>query len=255
MSLWIKLYNNFFTHRKTVRLRKIIGQDAYWVVPRLWTYAADSQPDGCFGDYDDEEIAGAIGYNGKAAALVRALCDTGFLDAKTRKIHNWMYYNGYHATYKERAKKGAQARWKKPPLGKTENTNERKGEKITSNASSIPSELAAQDKRPERWQIKKDLENLKSRISELEQMEKIPERTETIVKLKMQKRALQKQYDEFPAEGLPIPTKPKPVTRMSSPPRDEQNSFAKTPKAILKKFVDDTLREIDGVGASVPQLS
>jgi hypothetical protein len=112
MSLYIKVFTDFYTHRKTMRVKAVLGDDAYWVLPRLWAYAANNQPDGDFSGYSDGEIAGLIGYSKDATSMLQALLQAGFLDPD-RKIHDWAEHNGYHEAYAERARKAAAHRWQK----------------------------------------------------------------------------------------------------------------------------------------------
>ena len=114
MSLYVRVRTSFFSSRKTLRLRVLLGNDAYWIPVRLWAYAADNQADGNFAGYIPEELASALGYTGDANAMLEALLQAGFLD-EGLQIHDWDEHNGYHASYHERAKKAAAARWKTPP--------------------------------------------------------------------------------------------------------------------------------------------
>jgi hypothetical protein len=111
MSLHVRLFTNFWTHRKTMRLRAIIGDAALWVPPRIWCYAAEHQPDGDFSDYLPGEVALLIGYSGDAQALLEALQQSAFMDGM--KLHGWKEHNEYHAVYSKRASKAARARWDK----------------------------------------------------------------------------------------------------------------------------------------------
>lgn len=111
MSLYVRVLTNFYAHRKTLRLRAAIGDAAFWVPPRLWAYAAENQPDGCFKDFTNDEIAMLIGYSGNAQALLEALLKSGFMDAKPLRIHDWDEHNSYHNTFSIRAKKAADVRW------------------------------------------------------------------------------------------------------------------------------------------------
>jgi hypothetical protein len=116
--LYVKLFTGFFAHRKTLRLRAALGDDAFWVPPRLWAYAAEQQPDGVFEDYSAEEIASLIGYTSPtrdASSMLQALLKHGFMDAKPLRIHNWAEHSRYHQTFADRAKKAAAARWSKSP--------------------------------------------------------------------------------------------------------------------------------------------
>ncbi len=130
MSLYVRLQTSFFTHRKTARLRAKLGDDALWLVPRLWCYAAENQPDGDFSKYEPAELALLIGYNKDASRMLEALQQAEFLEGM--KIHGWDEHNGYHAVFSDRAKKAAKARW----AGNEKKGQERKG-KETSNASSM----------------------------------------------------------------------------------------------------------------------
>jgi hypothetical protein len=110
MSLYVRVDSSFWTHRKTLRLRTLIGESALWIPPRWWSYAANNQPDGDFGDYSDQELSMLLGYQGDAQALRQALLQAGFMD-KDGKIHDWLEYNGYHSSFADRARKAARARW------------------------------------------------------------------------------------------------------------------------------------------------
>jgi hypothetical protein len=113
MSLYNRVYTNFYTHRKTARLRVKLGNDALWLPPRFWAYAAENQPDGVFQDYDPNELAHLVGYTGDAQAMLQALLEAGFLDPDPLRIHEWDFYNQYHAAFSQRASKAASARWNK----------------------------------------------------------------------------------------------------------------------------------------------
>lgn len=102
----------FYTHRKTVRLRIKFGKDAYWIVPRLWAYAAENQPDGDMSKYSSEELAELIGCSSNASVMLQALKECGFID-ENGFIHDWDIHNGYHQRFSDRAKKAAAARWSK----------------------------------------------------------------------------------------------------------------------------------------------
>lgn len=136
MSLYVRVMNNFYTHRKTLRLRAALGDAAFWVPPRLWAYAAENQPDGCFKDYSAEELASLISYSSNASRMLEALLQAGFLDENPLRIHSWEEHNSYHSTFAARAKTAATARWSKSPTPPERTVQERKG-KETSIASSI----------------------------------------------------------------------------------------------------------------------
>ena len=137
MSLFVRVYTNFFSHRKTAKLRVLLGDDALWVPIKLWSYAAENQPDGDFSSYSPEEIAMLIGYTKNATSMLQALLDVGLMDSDPLRVHDWEEHNAYHQTYAVRAKKAAVARWKGNEKDKTR--KERKGKE----ASIATSMLAA----------------------------------------------------------------------------------------------------------------
>lgn len=154
MSHYIRLSTNYYTHRKTVRLKAKLGECAFWLMPRLWSYAAEHQPDGDFSDYTAAEIAEFVGYQGDAQAMLQAMLDACFFDATSMHLHSWEDHNGYHATFSARAKKAAEARWAKQPsptppskTGQDRKGIERKG-KETSIASSMLQASDAKEKAP-----------------------------------------------------------------------------------------------------------
>ena len=139
MSLYIRLSTNFFSHRKTQRLRAALkSSDAYWIPTRLWTYAAEHQPNGDFSGYTSEELAMLIGCDKYATSMLQALKDCGFVN-ENGTLHNWEKHNSYHTTYSERAKKAAKARWSKSPSPNppTEKTGKERIGKETSIATSM----------------------------------------------------------------------------------------------------------------------
>jgi hypothetical protein len=134
-NLYIQVKTGFYSHRKTARLRALIGDDAFWVVPRLWAYAAEHQPDGDLSSYDSMELANLIGCYKHATSMLQALKEVGYVDADG-KIHDWDEHNGYHAAYSARAKKAAEARWGKKSPTPPKDTDIDK-DKDTSIATSI----------------------------------------------------------------------------------------------------------------------
>jgi len=138
MSLYVRVFCNFYTHRKTMRLKAAIGDAAYWVPPRLWSYAADNQPDGDFSGYSATEMAMLIGYQGDADGMLQALTSSGFLNSDL-KIHDWAERNSYHQTFSDRAKRAADARWQKERT--KEKGEEKTGKDMKGKETSIASSM------------------------------------------------------------------------------------------------------------------
>lgn len=128
MSLYVRVNCNFYTHRKTAKLRALIGDDALWLPPRWWAYAAENQPDGIFKDYTAPEIATLLGYQKEPIKMLEALLQVGFADADPLRIHDWQDYNAYHLAYSARAKNAATVRWQRE-RSKEKETELRRAEK------------------------------------------------------------------------------------------------------------------------------
>jgi hypothetical protein len=71
--------------------------------------------DGNLSAYDAEDLAREIGYTGDAAAMLRALKDTGYIDS-AGMIVGWSELFGLAASRARSAKKAAAARWSRPPI-------------------------------------------------------------------------------------------------------------------------------------------
>lgn len=171
MSLFVRLDIGFWKHRKTMRLRSIIGESALWIPPRLWSYAAQNQPDGDFSAYLPTEIAMLVECSVEPQALLEALQASGFMDGM--KIHGWADHNGYHEKFAERAKKAAAARWEKRGKDKKgEGEDKRREEKrqalladTKSNACSILEHLNSVAGKGFR-SVETNLEFIQSRLGE-----------------------------------------------------------------------------------------
>lgn len=139
MSLFVRIDVGFWSHRKTLRLRALLGDAALWIPPRLWSYAAQNQPDGDFTAYLPAEIGFLLGYSGDSQAMLQALQQAGFMDGA--KIHGWADHNGFHEKFAARAKKAAKARWDKRGEGEEKTREEKRREdkrgEEASNAVSI----------------------------------------------------------------------------------------------------------------------
>lgn len=151
--LYIRLQTSFYSHRKTMRLWSKLGNDAFWLPPRLWAYCAENQPDGDLSQYQPEELSMLVAYKGDAQAMLVALKDCGFVTSDGH-IHDWSEHNGYHSKYSARAKKAADARWgKKEKNQKKEQSTDKergkwKGEQASvSIACSITPSLSTSEKR------------------------------------------------------------------------------------------------------------
>ena len=181
MSLYVRLQCNFYTHRKTRRLQSKLGNDAIWLPPRLWAFAAENEPDGTFADYTAEELAVSLGYTGDAKAMLQALLQAGFMDADPLRIHNWAEHNGYHKVFAERARNAAKARWQKESSKEKDKTRGDKRQAMLQASNQVqesdsqatappPVEALARGgalARQEDWKLTADLERIQAQIHKL----------------------------------------------------------------------------------------
>jgi hypothetical protein len=110
-NLYVRLHSSFWTHRKTLQLRRKLGDAAFWIPPRLWSFAAENAPNGDLSNYQAEDLAMLVQYSGDARSMLKALHEAGFLENGV--IRNWEERNSFHVTNHDRAKKAAEARWAK----------------------------------------------------------------------------------------------------------------------------------------------
>ena len=148
---YLNLDPDFFGHPKCIKLVSLLGERAEIYPMRLWCHAAKYHPkDGNFSGYSEKDLARIAGWDGEPSALLEPLTATGFLD-KTRTgylVHDWPDHEGHLEMLKERARKGAKARWgrlntrrpkemlkhspSKTPPGKERIGKERKGSIVVS---------------------------------------------------------------------------------------------------------------------------
>jgi hypothetical protein len=101
---FIPVQQSLITHRKTLRLARLLNFDRYAVVGRLvalWTWCLDNAPDGRLGvlgdDVDPDILAEVMGWSAEIEGRPDELMDTlilvGFLDVdegdQSLHIHDW----------------------------------------------------------------------------------------------------------------------------------------------------------------------
>lgn len=113
-SHFVKVELSFPRHRKTLRLRRLIGDDAgRWVPVSLWLYCIESAEDGDLSKLSARDLADVLDYHGDAKKLRDALIKAGFMDSKSR-VAGWEErYTRMFEFYRERAVKASNARWGK----------------------------------------------------------------------------------------------------------------------------------------------
>jgi hypothetical protein len=253
VSLNVRLNCNFYTHRKTAKLRAALGDAALWIPPRLWAYAAENQPDGEFGDYTAAELASLIGYTKDPNAMLQALLQAGFMDSKPLRIHDWGEYNGFHAVYAARAKHAAEARWAKERT--KEKVQERRGEEA-SIASSIghPSTTSAKstDGRhtsppSEMWKLRKDLKDARAQL-EAEKLRAKPDQG-VVEGLQAEIQGIRKAIAEYGRTNGKPPSQPvtdsEPVSAAQVVSAALERTGIKIPHAEFSKGCEEARKAID----------
>ena len=107
---YIQLDTGYYTHRKTWKLQALLGDAAKWVMPALWCYALQNQPDGDFSSWEGKELALAIGFNGDPSQLQQSLYASGYM-TESGQLHGWEERQSYVRGRKAKAEKAALARW------------------------------------------------------------------------------------------------------------------------------------------------
>ena len=94
---WIESHQSLRTHRKTMKLKRLLGIREHEVVGYLhilWWWALDNAPDGNLEGLDSKDLADVIGYRGDPEKLSSSLVAAGFMDAAPLSLHDWGDYAG-----------------------------------------------------------------------------------------------------------------------------------------------------------------
>lgn len=116
-TTWFKFPTSFFAEARTIKLRREIGEAAYWVPVRLWAFAASQDGSGNLSAYQPVELAEALHYQGDAEKLLKAL-KPDFLDRRGRVV-GWTELFALAASRKLSSQKAAAARWAPKPTSET----------------------------------------------------------------------------------------------------------------------------------------
>jgi len=105
-------------HRKTKRLKRILGADGCWSLVCLFMWVGEERWTGDLSGLSDIDLEEESDWEGEPGRFVATLIDVGFMDGDEfdRSIHDWEEHNPYAAgkgARIERGKRGADARWNK----------------------------------------------------------------------------------------------------------------------------------------------
>lgn len=133
---YINLDPAYFTNLKTIRLIARLGPGAEILPIKLWCHcAAHHAKDGALLNYDQAVLEALLGVK-----CVDALIEVGFLEKVENGYQccNWLEHQGHLAAFRERAERGAKARWNKARLLKRGGSNAKRDNKQCSKQSPIP---------------------------------------------------------------------------------------------------------------------
>jgi hypothetical protein len=117
---------NYFTHPKTTRLLRLLGEGAEAIPIRIWCYCGEHMPeDGVMRGFSVSEIELVGGWKGDPSKALKALKAVGFLD-KTEKdsgVHCWLQRQAPLRVMKRLSDQARKKRWEEigrgvPPRGK-----------------------------------------------------------------------------------------------------------------------------------------
>lgn len=96
---YIEAHQSLLTHRKTLRLGRLLGMDRFCVCGRLmalWCWALDNAPDGVVAVEDADILADVVGWAREPAELCNALVSAGFFELADGfyVLHDWYVYAG-----------------------------------------------------------------------------------------------------------------------------------------------------------------
>ena len=161
----VKIEQGTLTHRKTLRLKGLLGigvAQAVGHLTMLWVWAANSTKDGSLAGMTPTEIAEVSGWAGEPADFLAAMIDAGYIDEAPDgfRLHDWAENTGQiEAEARREAARERQRRFKERKRA------EKAAEAARAEASKVP---APQQKplvvapQPPRW----ELEDLTQAVAE-----------------------------------------------------------------------------------------
>lgn len=95
----VKIEQGTLTHRKTLRLKGLLGigvAQAVGHLTMLWVWAASSTKDGSLAGMTPTEIAEVSGWAGEPADFLAAMIDAGYIDEAPGgfRLHDWAENTG-----------------------------------------------------------------------------------------------------------------------------------------------------------------
>jgi hypothetical protein len=112
----VRIATSLRSHRKTKRLKRLLGKEGCWSLICLFLWAGAERWTGDLSGLTDADIEEEADWDGDPGALIAALVEVKFIAGPklSRRIHEWAEHNPYAATKGDRIEKGkaaANARW------------------------------------------------------------------------------------------------------------------------------------------------
>lgn len=128
MNSDFRISTTIFLHRKLIRLKRLTGPGAFEHLCRLWAEVARTEPSGRLEGWTVDDVEAAADWTGEAGAFCLAVVSVGWLDPLPDdtgfELHDWEEHQPWVVgapKRRERAKKGAAARWDREVEGGEEN--------------------------------------------------------------------------------------------------------------------------------------
>lgn len=111
---WIESHSTLRTHKKLKNLcekLRINRREGIGLLQCLWWWTITNREDGDLSGLFDHDIAMACDWQKDSKALLKTLHESGFIDRKTNRLHDWLDYAGpylvkkYASHKKEKLKK------------------------------------------------------------------------------------------------------------------------------------------------------
>ena len=105
MNTDIRLSVDFWSHPKTIKLKRKLGLEGPVSLQILWSWAAKNRPEGDLSDMDDEDIEIAADWDGEEGKFVSTLVDLRWLDRTDTGyvLHEWAEHNWWAADASNRS--------------------------------------------------------------------------------------------------------------------------------------------------------
>lgn len=141
----IRISLGFWSHHKTVKLKRRVGLEGVESLLKLWAWTAQNRPNGALTCMDIEDLEIAAGWAGEPGTFIAILHELRWLDhdGDTYSVHGWEEHQPWvvgSGARKQKASSAARARWEK-----TKEEHQECSEHAPSMPTAMPSTVPYQD--------------------------------------------------------------------------------------------------------------